>query len=492
MTVNDELSITYTALPTLARFHKDDSNLYRGVMGNVRSGKSTGMCMEIMSRAIRQRPYHGVRKSRWAVIRNTYRELADTTLKTWLMWFDEAYFGPFNYGTMSHIVNIPSPMHDGTEIELEVLFRALDRPADIKKLLSMEVTGGWINEAREVPRGVADTLGDRCGQYPSKREGGCTWYGVIMDTNPPDSDHWWYKLFEETRPATWSLYRQPGAIIEVDGEFVVNPEGENFANLNEGAKYYLDRIPGKDHQYVRVYYCGEYGFVLEGKPVYPEYTDGLHCWKEPLEAIPGATIYIGIDFGLTPAAVFAQKTVQGRWHWFDELVTEDMGAVRFGELLKAKMLGEYKDFQFDIYGDPAGDQRSQTDERTPFQILNTMGIPAKPAPSNDMTLRREAVAVPLSRIIDGKPGLIISPTCKTLRKGMQGGYSYKRMQIAGETERYHDKPDKNKYSHVCEAGQYLMLGAGEGRMLIKGDEPVLTMHFGREHRLPSQDGGWMR
>ncbi len=114
---------------------------------------------------------------------------------------------------------------------------------------------------------------------------------------------------------------------------------------------------------------------------------------------------------------------------------------------------------------PAGDDRAQTDETTPFQILQSREIPAQPAPSNDPILRREAVAMALTRMVDGKPGLLISPKCKITRKGMAGGYAYKRVQVAGD-ERYHDKPNKNRYSHPCEAGQYMMLGAGEGRSVI--------------------------
>ena len=47
---------------------------------------------------------------------------------------------------------------------------------------------------------------------------------------------------------------------------------------------------------------------------------------EELEPIPDRPIYVGLDFGLTPAAVFGQITVNGQWRWLDELVTEDMGA----------------------------------------------------------------------------------------------------------------------------------------------------------------------
>jgi hypothetical protein len=47
--------------------------------------------------------------------------------------------------------------------------------------------------------------------------------------------------------------------------------------------------------------------------------------------------------------------------------------------------------------------------------------PALPAPANNFTSRREAVAGTLSRLVDGKPGLTVSPACKVLRKGFAGG-----------------------------------------------------------------------
>jgi len=50
---------------------------------------------------------------------------------------------------------------------------------------------------------------------------------------------------------------------------------------------------------------------------------------------------------------------------------------------------------------------------------------------------------------------------------MSGAYRYKRVQVIGD-ERYHDVPDKNMASHVCEAEQYRLLGHGEGRTVLKG------------------------
>ena len=450
--------VDYSPSPTLARFHRSNAFM-RGIRGPIGSGKSTGCSWELMRRAREQKPGpDGVRRTRWAVVRNTYRELKDTTLNTWLDWFPEAAVGEFNNGDMAHRIR-------GDDFDMEELFRALDRPADAKKVLSLELTGVWVNEAREIPKGIIDALGDRTGRYPPRRDGGCTWRGVIMDTNAPDDDHWWYRAAEEDRPRSWDFFSQPPGLIEVDGEWRTNPDAENLANLEPD--YYETRAAGKSRDYILVYYANRYGFVQEGRPVYPEYEDSVHCSPEILEPIPGRTIYVGIDFGLTPAAVFGQITVTGQWRWIDELVTEDMGAVKFAEVLGPILRNRYAGYDFEIYGDPSGDDRSQVDERTPFEILIAREIPVEPAPTNDPVIRREAVATALSRLVEGKPGLLISPKCKITRKGMAGGYALKRVQVVGE-ERYHDKPNKNRFSHPCEAAQYMMLGAGAGDTVISG------------------------
>ncbi|MBU1247850.1 MAG: hypothetical protein KKB70_04055 [Proteobacteria bacterium] len=462
--MTEHTRIKYSASPTLARFHASDA-FYRGVMGPVGSGKSTAMCMEIMGRARRQaKDSCGIRRSRWTVVRNSYRELQDTTLKTWLGWFPEHLFGAFNTSRMTHMIR-------QADMELEVLFRSLDRSGDVKKLLSLELTGAWFNEAREMPKAIIDAMGDRVERFPALKDGGCNWAGVVMDTNPPDTDHWWYRLAEEDRPVNWEFFCQPGGLLEHasdDGAFfVANPQAENIVHLPP--EYYTKRMSGKSPDHVRVYYCSKYGFVQDGKAVYPEFHSSVHVSREDLSPLRERPVYVGIDFGLTPAAVFGQKLLSGRWQWLDELVTEDMGMVRFAELLATKCAADFHGCEFLLYGDPAGTQRSQVDERTPFDILRAMGIDARAAPTNDPLIRREAVALPLSRLVDGKPGLVISPKCRTLLKGMAGAYCYKRVQVLGD-ERYRDEPDKNRYSHVCDAAQYLMVGAGEGSKVTRAQQ----------------------
>jgi hypothetical protein len=340
---------------------------------------------------------------------------------------------------------------------MEVIFLALDSPDDVNKVLSMELTGAWLNEAREIPKSILDALTGRVGRFPPKRDGGgCTWSGILMDTNPPDSDHWWYTLAEKKTPEEFRFFSQPGGL---------DPHAENLENLPD--RYYARAALGKDPDWVKVYINGEYGFVTDGKPVYPEYSDRIHC--ADVSYTNGLPLYVGIDFGLTPAAVIGQKSVSGQVRCLSEVVTEDMGIKRFSDVLSQHLSENYPhDVTLKIIGDPAGVARSQTDEKTVFDILHNEGFDAIPAETNEFRMRRESFGVPMTRMIDGEPGFVIDAKCTYLRKGLLGGYAYKRKKVVGR-EQFHDKPDKGKYSHVCDAGQYMTLGMGEGVKLIQRD-----------------------
>jgi len=444
----------YYASPTCSKFHADD-NFVRLIMGPIGSGKSVASIMELMTKAHGQAPNKsGVRKTRWAIIRNTYRELIDTTMKSWFDWFPEE-LGLLKKQDMTWILK--GTLDDGTKIEAEFMFRALDKPNDVKKLLSLELTGAFINESREVPKEILDMLMGRVGRFPSKRDGGPTWYGVILDTNPPDSDHWMYGLFEENIPDNYSIFHQPSGLSD---------EAENVENLPD--EYYTNMQAGKDQEWINVYVHGRYGFITEGKPVYPEYNDDIHHTDDQPIISDTDTIYVGIDFGLTPAAAIGRETPSGQFQIIDELVTFDMGAVSFGRLLKEKIHKQYPNNPIEIYGDPAGEQRAQTDEVTPFMILNNLGLVAFPTYTNDATIRREVVADLLQRLdFSGQPAFTVCPAANMTRKAFAGGYKYKRLQVSGE-QRFVDKPDKGKYSHISDAVQYLVLGALGGDRVIGG------------------------
>jgi hypothetical protein len=225
--------------------------------------------------------------------------------------------------------------------------------------------------------------------------------------------------------------------------------------------------------------------VKEGKPIYPEFQDSIHVAREDIPLLPSVhQLIIGNDFGLTPAAVWMQQDPSdGQWQVIEELVSEHMAAVEFGreQLLICKK--KYKTVKsFRGWGDPAGMAGAQTDDSTPIDVVSAQGIPMSPAPTNDFMLRREAVAGLLTRLTRlGRPAIVISPRCKTLRKGMGGGYCYRRIQVSGD-ERFEDRPLKNRFSHVCEALQYAAVGEGEDHRALDGGQNRHVSANVRVHR----------
>lgn len=450
-----------------------------GIRGPFGSGKSTACVMKLLQIAKNQVVQQDKRRhARILVVRNTYSELKTTTIKTWHQWVPE---------TLGHWVAQGPPTHRiiDENLDLEVIFLALDRPADVKKALGLELTACWINEAREVPKALIDGLTGRVGRYPPVRDGGCVNPQILMDTNPPEIDHWWYVLAErdttsqrnadlvasmdqaEAELLAKGLLKKGQKLFTFLAQPDANsPDAENRVNLP--ADYYAKLSAGKTDEWKKVYIRGEYGFVQDGRPVYPEFREHLHVKEhEPNLRLP---LSIGIDFGNTPAATIGQRTFTGihRVRW--EVVSQHMGAKQFTDVLKGFLNETCAQFQIgSITGDPAGEADSQTNiDETCFKIMRANGIDAKPANTNVFTVRREAHAQAMMKLIDGEAGYQIDPRgCPTLRRGMVGQYRYKRVQVVGD-EKFHDKPDKNEVSHVCEADQYRMLGCGEGRVVLRG------------------------
>jgi hypothetical protein len=417
--------------------------------------------MDTLLTAMNQQPdSKGIRRTKHVIIRNTYRMLIDTTMATFFHWIPKES-GLFLAKDMSFTLHQQLP--DNTLMEAEFLFRALDKPDDVAKVLSLEVTTAWINEARDIPKSIFDAIQGRVGRYPPPSyDTPVTFHGVIADTNPPDVDHWIPDTFEPHRMDDGSYYSPPDNHKLFHMPSGVSPQAENIEHLPPN--YYTNLMAGKSKEWVDVYIHGNYGFVADGRPVFPEFNTNLHYAPSlNYEVDHRLPLYIGIDFGRTPAAAFGQITPNGTLILFDEVCTDNMGAVQFGKLLYQKLnTYPYKDFPphlLEVYGDPAGEQQTQVDDTTPFLALQAQGIYAVPTFTNDFTIRRESLASFMTTLnLNSKPALQVTGGAPTLYKSLAGGYEYKRLQVTGDSK-YHDKPDKGRFSHIGDGAMYLCVGA---------------------------------
>lgn len=446
-----------------------DVHIIRGPLGG---GKTYESINKIIDLCCEQKPTKAdkIRKTRGVVVRNTYPDLVSTVIK------DVREVIPQEMGqlTMGHPpeLNMDFDLEDGTRVVANILFLALDKEDDVRKIRGLNATWIYVNELKELARANFDMLTSRCNRYPAI--GWSEYGGVFADTNAWDQDHWLEELAQKAEKDELPGYKffvQPPAVLKVNGKWVVNPDAENPAAVALG--YYEKVLRGKREDWIRVNLANEIGYSFNGKPVHPDYSDTVNVAPEALIPYPGM-IFVGLDFGLTPAAVFWQRQQNGQWWGIDELVETDMANDAFAQALKARCAAwkaRVSGISFRFIGDPSGDNRSMTDGRTTFQMYRLAGIPAQPASTNDPQVRRDALIRPLTRLVKGEPGLLLSPHMHMLRKALSGAWCYRRVKIGG-TERYRDEAEKNEFSHVGEAAEYGLMDAGESFRAAAGDVPA--------------------
>jgi hypothetical protein len=479
----------------------------------------------------------GVRPFKLAVVRNSMPELWRTTIETWLGIYPEHYCGQMHRSTpVSHTIKIPD-LGDGTSLHFEAEFFGLDRPQQVKALLSYEPTMIYFNEMREIPKPIVDAAGDRIGRYPSMQKGGVmpTWAGIIGDSNPPDEGHWMFKAYEKP-PEGWEFFLQPAGLSEVEkvsptqyrakpGEpnvgivtqemtiiapsgkiFAVNPAAENLPNLPydvtfdptargmtpseitgnlaryvrdkslpaprilRKGNYYLSRVPGKKNDWIDGYYRNKFTYVIDGEPVIPEFNREMMT-LDHIDVLQDIPLEGGYDMGsatLQPAGIIAQRHPSGVYLIHAEVSIPDIGLKQFGEAMVELLTSDFPGLALmKFYGDPAGKTKDGIHAESYYDHLKSYGLPVQEAPTNSPELLREALRTPMTRFIRGRPGILINRTrCPKLVKGLAGAWCYRRLLLAG-SERHATTPEKNEFSHVCEATGYWLLGRGEVKDLSR-------------------------
>lgn len=470
-----------------------DESMICAIMGPYGSAKTTSCIRKIVQSPRLQvgtiENGRRVRRVRWCVVRDTYGQLETNVLNSWFTWFPKTKDN-YNGREMVHRLAFDVVTMDGQppeRWEIETYFRAMGDQKAEDVLKGLELTGLWLNEVDTLDNGVLRFGLPRTGRYPSAAHGGCQYRAVIADFNAPDIDNWTYDLLVKKKlPISDDLaaemrkslgprfnigfHRQPGGRSK-------EPLPENIRNLPDG--YYETLMLGLQPNDIRRFVDNEFGAVRNGQPVYPEFNDKIHV-VAGLTPIAGVPMCMAVDGGSTPAAVFGQKDDLGRMRWTSECVVfqddaskalEQMGPEAFGRICGEHWLRHYARMPFGgAWADPAAFFGAERDEYGWIKLFwkafrETVGNSArqwkiKPAPCNGNRIpeRLEAVRRPLTKMIGGQPALVISDDCSMLRRGFVAGYVILRSQLSNGTGRWADKPLKNDFSHVHDAGQYLALG----------------------------------
>lgn len=414
------------------------------ITGN--STKTTASIIKIAYEASRVAPCpDGIRRSSCAVIRNTNQMLTDAFLPDFFKWFPDGQAGHFERTNRKFMLRF-------NDVECEVLFRGLDDANDVRRLLSLQLSFGVMDEYREIHRDIFEALTGRLGRYPDKSmngvgccdDNGKPIFKVWGATNPPDAESFWEE-FMTSPPENAAIFIQPSGL---------SPDADWLQYLPDN--YYENLMKGKSDEWIDVYVRSEFGKSLSGKPVFPTFNRDFHVSKSTLTPYISVNhpLIIGMDFGLTPACTISQLDPRGRFLTFAELTSSNMGITRFlAEKLTPLLKQRFPGHPVIIIGDPAGAQRAQTDERSVFEVIRKAGYQVMPARTNNIAARIAAVEELLGGQIDGGARHLIDPSCRTLIKAFTNGYRYK-LRKAGDMD---DKPEKNEYSHLSDAHQYAAL-----------------------------------
>lgn len=450
--------LKYTAPPTCAQFMRSEA-FGRLILGPIGSGKTTSCIIELLRRAVEQKPgSDGMRYTRFAIVRQTLQQLKSTVLKDIETWLSG--LGTWRVSESTFHLNF-------NNVRSEWNFIPLETSEDQGRLLSMQLTGAMLSEFTEMNLDIVAPVTGRLGRYPSGARGNPTWHGLIGDSNMPVEMSPWH-TFLENLPGDWQKFKQPsGLSSEAENlNWLLQTDETKSLLLDDpkrtarGRLYYERYIQmyGEDSDWVNRYVKAEYGNDPSGAAVFKEsFRYDFHTVPETL-LIPGYPILVGQDFGRNPWSLIGQMDHMGRLLIHEEVPAKNIGLEKhINEHLKPVLYKKYLGYKVVLIGDPSGISKSSISEESNFDALSRLGLPNYPAPTNDIDPRIRAVEELLGRQTGGGPSLIISRRgCPHLIRALGGGYRYKKTKD-GALKPKPDKDDPEGFSHVADDLEYLAL-----------------------------------
>lgn len=294
---------------------------------------------------------------------------------------------------------------------------------------------------------------------------------VILDTNPPGTNHWIAKKEEQVFK---DLGLEPHSLRSIRSK---DGREEYWHIATEEGRHNLppDYIEGLISQYrknpamlKRMIY-GEYADAFDGKPVFMNFEQDAHSF-DVLDWPKGAYLIRGWDFGTTQAVVFSAYFSMGNdEYWWD---MAEYCAIQSDTDTQCQRVREITNRVFPFWNDreicagvkdfcdPAGAQKKA--EGSSLRVLHTHGF----FPGYRMAGLAESLAM-YNRLLEKKDQhgnfiyRIDKRNCPLLYVASCGGYRYPNV---GEVGFGSDAPfkgvdvDGKAYDHVADASRYAKIG----------------------------------
>ena len=468
------------------------------IMGPWGSGKTVGSIYKIVRHSAVDFPIcrDGVVHVRWAAIRDTYREMAKTALASWLEAFPKG--GPYTASDkdafsggqdrpVKHVLEFDVLRNwyvakgawgkRQTKVRLEMEFGAIGEQNLDSFFKGYEISGGWLNECDLVHEDAAGKAYGRTRPYPPRADI-MEWEGerlgwitdpdsgvetinvprvVCGDYNPPDESNWTYKRHIE-EPEKWpgyNFFQQPSGL---------SPQAENRIGKTRHQYEEEERqFGGPDAPEARRNVHGMYAPKASGTVIFSRFNILKNRADQPLPIVPELPFYIGMDAGGRPAAGIGQFMPNGQFRAQREVVSDPSmvtGPGRFAENIMEVLLRDYRGMRCGgAWADPSswyGADKVRGELAWVETVTLALQIPINPTASNDLGSRFESVDWYLADIDANTPRLLIDPVCKYTIRGFVSQYQLTKHSTLGKTDSL--EVEKNEYSHVMEAWQYLLFG----------------------------------
>lgn len=421
------------------------------INGPVGSGKTTASIKRALLSATRMRPTDGRRRYVIGIWRHKYDALWSGTIPSWRRILDpDKGIGEWT-GASPRKAEHKITFNDGWgPVDVIARFMAFGEAMGPEDLKSIEFTDVYLNEMDTLDETAQETLIGRVGRDPPEELSGRPGR-IFGDCNSPSLNSWVYRDFWAERKPGYQLFRQPGGR---------EPGAENLGAMGRGYYERMARQNAHRKWWVSAMVDNKPGYQRDADAVFEEYDDARMASDARVEADPLLPVLVGIDGGLTPAAVYAQEMPDGQLRILAEIWFERGDERQLADAMLALEARRFRGCEFYTVCDPAMKAGEDTDVgsmRT--RLAAHLGRTVHLARTNVLQTRIDAVKAPLTRSLSGgRPGLLLSgPDCPLVREGFNSGYCWHRKSGVGERSSIAD----TRHTHTMDCVQYLAMETGK-------------------------------